>query len=103
MTFEQVMDEMSALVGERISIALGLTCFGPADGWLADKHGKVARIDRFIEGMDHPVHYVRFEDGSGFALYRDRFKEAIWKTIANDQSLEIDMGEISVSISRIPS
>lgn len=78
MTFDEALELVRGWIGKEVAVAFTLNAYGPGTGWLADNSGRVARIDDPIPEVDQPVHYVRFEDGPGFALARELFQGAEW-------------------------
>ncbi len=98
MTFDDVLEQVRAWLGTEITLVLWLNEFGPADGWLVDTGGPLARLDDPDPDIHQPVHYVRFESGHGFALERTWFRSAQWKLVAGERSLDVDFGAITVSM-----
>jgi hypothetical protein len=98
MNFDEVLEQVRHWLGSEIAVVLWVNEFGVGESWLADMDGRLARIDDPIPDVDQPVHYVRFESGNGFALQRTWFKEARWKTVAEQRSLDVDLGAVSISL-----
>jgi hypothetical protein len=44
-TFDDVLEQVRAWLGTEITLVLWLNEFGPADGWLVDTGGPLARLD----------------------------------------------------------
>ena len=100
MTFDETIATLRQWIDHGVSISLAHSKHGPADGYLADFSGRLARIDEPIAGVDAPVFYFRWADGSGFAVHRELFKSADWRTIAGQTALEIDLDAITLSAVR---
>jgi hypothetical protein len=97
-TFDEVLNQVREWQGTKIAVALWLPEFGRGAGWLIDVDGPIGRIDDPIEGVDQPVHYVRFESGNGFALERTWFRSANWTAGGSERSLEVDFGAVALSM-----
>jgi hypothetical protein len=99
-TFEETITTLRQWIGHGVSLSLTHHKHGPADGYLADFSGPLARVDEPIAGVDAPVFYFRWADGSGFGVHRDLFKSADWRTIAGQTALEIDLDGVIISVVR---
>jgi hypothetical protein len=55
MNLEDVVKELSALIGSDVAVNLTDARFGSADGYLADFSGTLVRVDEPIRGIDAPV------------------------------------------------
>ena len=99
LSFEETVNTLRGLIGKSIGINIGLREYGPASGYVADMHGVLARVDEPHPGVDEPVYYFRFQDGSGFSVHEDRFRDAAWHTVARQRSLEINLARVTLDIS----
>jgi hypothetical protein len=100
MTFDETITTLRQWIGVGVSISLTHQQHGPADGYLADFSGRLARVEEPITGVDAPVFYFRWADGSGFGVHRELFKSAGWRTIAGETALEIDLDGVTLSAVR---
>ena len=96
-TFDETIATLRHWIGHDVSISLTHHKHGPADGYLADFSGSLARVDEPITDVDAPVFYFRCADGSGFGVHLDLFKSAAWRTIAGETALEIDLDGVIIS------
>lgn len=100
MTFDETIATLRQWIGHGVSISLTHDKHGPADGYLADFSGRLTRVDEPIAGVDAPVFYFRWADGSGFGVHRELFTSADWRTIAGETDLRIDLDGVSLSAVR---
>ncbi|MGH7483437.1 MAG: hypothetical protein ACRELV_14890, partial [Longimicrobiales bacterium] len=98
MTFEATVDALRELLGQTLTVNLTDERYGIADGYLADFHGILDRIDEPIAGVDSPVFYFRLSDSSGFSVHREMFRNATWQTIAGERSLRIELNGVVATI-----
>jgi hypothetical protein len=87
-TFDDVLDQVREWRGTDLAVVLWLSEFGPG-------------TDDPIEGVDQPVHYVRFDSGNGFALERTWFRSAQWTTAGGERSLDVNFGAVTVSMKQL--
>jgi hypothetical protein len=99
-TFDETIATLRQWIGHGVAVTLVHQKHGAADGYLADFSGPLSRVDEPIAGVDAPVFYFRWADGSGFGVHRELFGSADWRTIAGQTSLEIDLDGVTISAVR---
>jgi hypothetical protein len=99
-TFDDTIATLRQWIGHGVSVSLTHEKHGAADGYLADFSGPLARVEEPIVGVDAPVFYFRWADGSGFGVHRELFKSADCRTIAGQTELEIDLDGVTLSAVR---
>ena len=99
MNFDETIAVLRDWIGRNVALNVTHERHGPADGYIADFAGQLARVEEPISGVDAPVFYFRWADGSGFALHRDLFRDATWQTIAGETDLRVDLDGLTLVLS----
>jgi hypothetical protein len=100
-SFDQAVAELRSLLGVEIGINITDDRDGIGDGYIADFSGKLSRVDDPVVNVDANVHYFRLDDGAGFGIHAEMFKQVGWTDTAGVRILEIELGEVVMRIRRV--
>ena len=100
-TFNQTVEELRSLLGVEIAINITDDRYGLGDGYIADFSGTLARVDDPVVNVDANVHYFRLDDGAGFGIHAEMFKQAGWTDLAGVRTFEVEVGDVVMRITRV--